>query len=441
MRLRAAIEAVEEVTGFPEQVRDRCRRGRGHLLLLLMLQHLPVAHAHLPEDYGRKFVRAEQAVAVPGEEATSVASGQDIDQQERQLAAAGRGLGPYADGLADPLITLAALHRGRDELDEAADYYRRALHLVRVNDGLYSERQVPIVRELMGIYRRQGDLGSLGDIYQYYGRVLKLHKHDRHTVPIDLALEYLRWERELYVTRADGLQRMHLARAYRTNRVLLESFAAPAADERESYFRLALSQMRNFYLILGDQPLSAVPGNQVSADPLAAKAEREIASRQQLAFSEGIRLLRECIELARDADAHTRARLELELGDWYQWNDELRRARTHYLAVVALLREAGEEALLTQWLDQPMELPDEENHWVVEQMQAVDPGAVVEASYSVTAQGIARGIEVSVGDDAYDEQAWRIKRMLREAHFRPRYDSEGPQPAEGVTRRYRLVTR
>jgi hypothetical protein len=441
MRLRAASGTVEYVKGFLEQVRDRCRHWLGHALVLLLLQYPSLAHAHLPEDYGRRFIRAEQAVAGSSEQATSVASGEDIDRQEQQLAEAGRGLGPYSDGLADPLITLAALHRGRDELDEAAEYYRRALHLVRINDGLYSERQVPIVRELMGIYRRQGDLASLGDIYQYYGRVLKLHKHDRHTVPIDLALEYLRWERELYVTRADGLQRIHLARAYRTNRVLLESFAPPAADEQEVYFRLAMSQMRNLYLIMGDQPLSAVPGNQISPDPLAAKAEREIASRQQLAFSDGIRLLRECIELAQDANAHTRARLELELGDWYQWNDELRRARTHYLAVVALLREAGEEALLAQWLDQPMELPDEENHWVIEQMPAVDPGAVVEASYNVSAQGIARGIEVSVDDDAYDEQAWRIKRMLREAHFRPRYDSEGPQPAEGVIRRYRLVTR
>ena len=400
--------------------------------------------AHLPEVYGRDYLRTknhvhELPVKPPSAPASTVPERGEIDRQQSQLKAAERANGPYADGLTDPLVNLAAMYRHQGDLEKSVEQYLRALHLVRVNDGLYSERQIPIMRELMALYRRQNDLQSLGGLYHYYARVLKLGRSPIDSGKVDDALEYLRWERELYSTRRDGMQRIHLARAYEVNEALLESLEPVAVRNRDAYLQLALSQMQNLYLLLGDDPLSTLPGNQTNDRPEAAKAERMVGWIQKIALAEGRKILERCLSLTADAPAATRAGLHLELGDWHQWNDDLNRARPHYMEVMTILSDAGEEALLEQWLGQPMELPDEGDMWGILDRFAVDREAVVEASYAVTSRGTAQAISVSVSDEAYGGHARQIKRMLRETHFRPRYDRDGPQVAERVTRYYRLI--
>ena len=395
--------------------------------------------AHLPEVFGRDYIRATTHVQEPRGQPPTVPSRQEIDRQENQVKAAERASGPYADGLTDPLVNLAAMYRDRGDLEEAIDQYLRALHLVRVNDGLYSERQVPILRELMALYRRQNDHQSLGGVYHYYARVLKLGRSPLDGAQVHLALEYLQWERELYTTRRDGMQRIHLMRAYDVNESLLGSMEPVAAVDRDAYLNLAMSQMQNLYLLLGDDPLSTLPGNQTDDRPEAAKAERMIGWIQKVALGKGRQILEQCLSMTAEGPAATRAGLHLELGDWYQWNAELPQAERHYMKVMAILRDAGEDALLEQWLGEPMELPDERNMWGILDRFAADRDAVVEASYAVTSRGVARDISVNVRNATHDVHAWQVKRMLRDTHFRPRYDAQGPQPVDHVSRYYRLI--
>lgn len=395
--------------------------------------------AHLPEVFGRDYVRATTPIQEPMVQRPAVPAREEIDRQKSQIKAAERAGGPYADGLTDPLVNLAAMYRGRGDLEEAVDQYLRALHLVRVNDGLYSERQVPILRDLMALYRRQNDLQSLGSLYHYYARVTKLGQSPLEGAEVDVALEYLRWERELYSTRQDGMERIHLMRAYEVNESLLKSMEPVPEGAPHAYLQLALSQMQNLYLLLGDDPLSTLPGNETTDRPEAAKAERMIGWIQKVALAKGRQILERCLSLTADGPAATRAGLHLELGDWYQWNDDLTRAQAHYMEVMAILRDAGEETLLEQWLGQPVELPDERDMWGIFDRFVVDREAVVEASYAVTSRGAARAISVNVRNETYDVHAVRVKRMLRDTHFRPRYDREGPTAAERVTRYYRLI--
>jgi hypothetical protein len=82
-------------------------------------------------------------------------------------------------------------HYRRGDLDQSIAVYRRALHLIRVNDGLSSPRQIPVLLKMAGIYRSTGDLLSLGDVYQYYYRVRKLGEPPYTQERLDDSLEYL----------------------------------------------------------------------------------------------------------------------------------------------------------------------------------------------------------------------------------------------------------
>ena len=359
------------------------------------------------------------------------------EQQVHEMELSG---GPYAAGLTDPLINLGFYYKARGDIESSLESYRRALHLVRVNDGLSSDRQIPILREMLEIYRSMGDYAALGDLYNYYYHVRKLGQAPLTQDRLDASLEYFAWERDLYATRSDGLERRHLLRAYRANQGMLEGLVPTTEQEVSWYISLSLSQLRTLYMVLGDDLLSGASRSGAASESMAAdRVNQEVAFIQKMAYHKGKKLLAGSIEHAQSSPPVDLASLHLELGDWLQWNGGLIRAREHYARVEEILRDAGEEQLLLRWLGQPVELPDEHDLWPDYHDNAEPGPAVVEARYEVTASGDARKIKVSVIDDEESWQAWRIKRMLRDTHFRPRFSEGKPQAVEHVSRRYRLL--
>ena len=142
---------------------------RGALLLLVLAFYTHYSHAHLPELFGREYIRFEtpgnpsQAPCGQGEQLTP--SIEDESQYENELRDVEISGGPYATGLSDPYIGLGYHYLKRGNAENSLKAYRHALHLVRINDGLYSTRQVPILRKIMEIYQRQGDTEALNHAY------------------------------------------------------------------------------------------------------------------------------------------------------------------------------------------------------------------------------------------------------------------------------------
>jgi tetratricopeptide (TPR) repeat protein len=413
-------------------------------LLASLLLSAQLSTAHLPEHYGREYVRVEAlptAVAPPLDAGGSPPHSEQDDQSryEGQLHGVERSHGPYSSGLTDPLMSVAQYHLKQGHFEDALLSYRKALHLVRINDGLESERQLPILREMMDIYRRVGDYPTLDGALQYYSRLRKFDTIARSQQSLDDALEYLAWERNLYASGAVFNRRAPLLRAYRANRAMLESSTPTTDEELDWHFRLCLSQIRNLYLVMGDEPLSMSASLNSGDGAPVATANREFAFIQLGAVHKGRALLERCIAYAQLSPPATLAAFHLELGDWHQWNDQLENASKQYIQVVELLRAAGEDRLLMQWLDQPVELPDEANLWAANSHTNALSRAVVEAQYDVNSRGDARRIKVSVSDAENEWQAWRIKRMLTNTHFRPRFSGGEAEGVEQLSRSYLLV--
>lgn len=409
---------------------------------------VPPAAAHLPQLFGFEYIRAEEhpqltlpvAGASPGagHELRPVQEAGDAALLHR-ITESERATGPYAPGLADPLVGLGLQHQLRGDYDEALQAYQRALHVIRVNDGLTSEYQIPALRRLMGLYRELGDYARLHDAYVYLLRLRTAAGPPYESAALDDSLEYFQWQRQSYAASGSARRDSHLLQAYLDNRRMLEALAASADEELEAYRRLAFSQLHNLYLILGIDP-SRLQGSGISPEQdFTDEAARQHLSRvQEVGLYEGRNLILGLIERSRGARAEDLAALHLELGDWYQWNESQGRAREQYQEVYRLLRKAGRDDLVTGWLDAPVELPDEREAWL-QPSSAAAPDAVVVARYRVSERGDVRGLEVRLRGGADGPAAARVGRMLRDTHFRPKFSGGGPEASGEVTRYYRLL--
>ena len=163
--------------------------------LLSALRTLPLA---LPLALGAATpVAAQPAAALPLQPALLPEMLQDASlltpaqptvasylDQLQQLEVA---YGPYDKRLAEPLQAAAdALKQNADPL-EASQLYERALHVTRINDGLYSESQIAIVEKLIDCFALLEDWPQVDRNFRYL-HLLYTKLYEKDTLELDRGL-------------------------------------------------------------------------------------------------------------------------------------------------------------------------------------------------------------------------------------------------------------
>lgn len=110
------------------------------------------------------------------------------DRLEAAVAAEETRNGPQSRSLLDPLVSLAVLHQEHGEHALAAEAYARALHVLRVNEGLYTLEQAPLLLQLHASTVARGDDAGAALLDDKLTRLARLHTGDLRTVPILRAL-------------------------------------------------------------------------------------------------------------------------------------------------------------------------------------------------------------------------------------------------------------
>jgi hypothetical protein len=432
------------------------RLRRSHLLAqtvcflcgALLLAQLAGAAAATP--YGEYFVRMGQArtdagVVTAWPEPAPESAAQDNADFERRLSLLEAEGGPYADTLAEPLADLARLHRRSGDIVQAQKVYQRALHVVRINDGLYSERQVPILRELFETYRMTGDMATLDARYDYFFRLYGSGKPPFTPLRLGAALEYLRWQREALRLELDAQDTDRLLALYSLNDRILQDINADPSVDYPDYRALVLSQVRNLYLLLSRYDPALEPGGRTSQYIMPTAwdeqdlGQRQLETVQRTALSRGRELLQELIARTPQDEPEALAAAWLELGDWNQWNDSRKEALAAYQQVESVLREAGEPSLVQQWLGEPVELPANGAFWQPRPEAGQAPPVVVQARYDVSAGGRAKNIEASAVNEADEGKALKLRRNLAQTRFRPRIVDGEPEAGLHLQRDYEVL--
>jgi len=418
--------------------------------ILLLLLAAPTVWAG-KYAYGEAFVRVGHSWAdsgpVQGQPPSDARATRDDGQYQHQVDELEGEGGPYAEALAEPLTGLGRHYRQKGDIGEALRLYRRALHVVRVNDGLYSERQMPILRELLDIYRVNGELELLDNRYDYYFRLYGNGQPPYTDVRLRAALAYLRWQREAVRLEIDEDDTLRILAMYQLNDKLQKLVAADSSVALPGYRDLVLSQLRNLYL-LEDRFASTVQNAGLApSTPLFADSwNQEDFSKKRLeliqrgGLSRGAGMLQALIDrTAATGDRTELARLYLELGDWYQWHGNDSLAGEQYQQVVQLLSQENQPDLLQQWLGQPRELPDNGAFWLSRPDREDDRQVVVSVRYDVSAKGRASNMQTIVSDPADEGLASRLKRKLARIRFRPRWVNGAAEAVLQIQRDYQLI--
>jgi hypothetical protein len=107
---------------------------------------------------------------------------------ERELLAAIQDIvardGPNAASLLEPLTALTLFYQEQDDESAAAVTIERARHVVRVNNGLHTLEQVPLIEQLMHIETARGNYAAAWDLEQDLLRLVRRYPEDLRTVPV-----------------------------------------------------------------------------------------------------------------------------------------------------------------------------------------------------------------------------------------------------------------
>ncbi len=411
----------------------------------------PWAVAESPELYGQDYFRLGQSwedgsprgMPEPRQRNGGVDESAYLEQiQVQELSG-----GPYSDGLAEPLSGLGHYFRNQGKYEKALDLFKRALHVVRVNDGLYSERQIPLVRDLLDTYRMVGEMQALDDRYDYFFLLYGNGQPPFTELRLRASLEYLRWQREAFRLKLDGNSKNRLVDMYRLNARILESAAQSTTVSQDGYRQLVISQIRNLYILQSEivppdlaytlRSSGSIHSNQSQYMDIS---QQRLESLRQTSRAKGRSLLQELIaRTASSGEAADLASIHLELGDWHQWNGNHRSAQEEYSRVIQILVDAGDSQLLDQWLGSPAELPANGVFWQPGSLVNAGRRVVLLAEYDVSARGIARNIQVSAARPEDQVFSSRLRRKLSATRFRPRFATGEAEAVKRVSREYELI--
>ncbi|MCZ6827985.1 MAG: hypothetical protein O7F73_00060, partial [Gammaproteobacteria bacterium] len=142
----------------------------------------------LPTPYGLKIVHSSD-VRIAGHLGERPVAGMSLglypEFEEGELPIAGLSLaryletieaaedsgGAYSADLAEPLAGMGHAYQAEDKHPQAMDFFRRALHLSRINEGLYSANQLPVLAGMINSQMAMGQLSSVDENQEYRFRV------------------------------------------------------------------------------------------------------------------------------------------------------------------------------------------------------------------------------------------------------------------------------
>jgi hypothetical protein len=258
--------------------------------------------------YGQGFIRFghTEIDAAPLLANTPIALAADKAGMEdgflQQVATVEGEYGPYAAGLSESLYDLGRFYQSAGDADSALAVFRRGLHVIRINDGLNSAAQVPLLRATLDTYRMSGDFEGLDDRYDYYYVLLGVGQPPHTDVRLRVALAYLRWQREALRLDIDRSRDRRLYNLLRLTNGFLDIIAQDESMRNRWFAHFVLSQVKNLYLLQASieprvelretaRSSLSMPSSRIDDDPISSSLQRQLYG----AASKGSALLHEAL--------------------------------------------------------------------------------------------------------------------------------------------------
>jgi len=397
----------------------------------------------VPEAYGRTFIRADAVQTLQIPPLQSAPEGAAFLQRVQQQEWLG---GPYGAGLSQSLLDAANYFQGRGDSAQAVALLKRSIHLTRINNGLYSTLQLPLLKSLLKNHINFGDLEAASEIQSWIFHLQQENYQQDDAAYIQAAIEYATWQRKLWILNPDPEDPDRLYRVWQ----LLDQLVPPEEAEPLSVTdlqSLVYARLKLLYLVsVANFGLDAETEMMLGRSYARQQAQPNVARSQmqhlkKAAFSRGVALLESLLErLDNSPDYLARAEAQRQLGDWQLWFSHKSRAITHYTEAWRALDADASGQLRQAWFGQPTELPAGEVLYAGAAPQAdLQQATRLTASFSVSARGRPREIEILLTDEEEQSGRYRLIRLLKKTRFRPRMEAGELVKTAHVQREYELL--
>ncbi|MFA5679075.1 MAG: hypothetical protein WC953_11835 [Pseudomonas sp.] len=406
-------------------------------------EELSLPASHNLDDPLSETTAADSDALVANEDDLGVPLEQNQRQMlkvyHQQIAVQEAAFDTYDLHLSESLNGLGNVQQQLGMHEEALQSFRRAMHIQRVNNGIYSLSQEPMLRGMMSAYEAMRDLDSADESFE---RIFGLYtrNYDRHSPEmIGMLKEKSDWHLRAYSRNPDRKSLHHLGNAYR---LMVEALNTVSAETPVGNVTL-LPLWRNLALanfLLADhgrrhpvgqkEGISFTTMDRTMVDPLSQDEVLVVNS-----YRSGVVALENIFRyhaLNPDATLEQKAAALADLADWHLMFGRYSSAGKVYREAWNLLGEDQEAR--RQLFGKPRIIPVSEESVGDPVQDSKNPYVV--AHLSITSQGTPRNIDIVETFPDNDEIVKKAGyKVLRSARFRPRL-ADGEMVASDID--YRL---
>lgn len=349
--------------------------------------------------------------------------------------------GAYGAGMDEQLLGLATALQRAGAHEEAISEFRRAMLINRVNEGLYSLNQIPMIERMIEsqIALNQWEDADDNQQYLYWLHARNYGEKDPRMLPVINDLS--RWHLQAYVEEKGGTLFEHLISATNLYQLAVDIITQNfGANDLRLVEALRGLKATNYYLATydGEPQPPVVINTSFGGGDLDAQRRSKLDHYRMNSFSTGKNAIARIVDVYQknpQSPPAASAKAKVELGDWYMMFNKWHSARETYgEAYRALWDNGATNQEIEDIFGRPAALPALP---MLEEDREALAHSHVTVSYDVTAFGKARNIEIlnAYPDDRVSIRS-RVRNVLKRAKFRPRFENGEPVETTGIVQRF-----
>ena len=372
----------------------------------------------------------------------------DIRRYSQEVAKLENQYGPYYADLSESLLGLGLAYQANGDHVQAIEELGRALHISRINMGLYHPGKIPLLEKLIDSYRATEDWPALEDNYYKLHQLYRRNYEAGDPRRLPGVIKLANWHLFAYEKAIDEAPVSHLIRAqqqlYQAAAIIRQQYGVNDMRQLDALTALVLI---DFYLSReqpGEDDAGAARGNSppvMQAGGYSGRSpfDSNFQSAYSLMYKQGKSHIAEILRIARsNEESHPEFLLDakLLLGDWHLLFNKHQRADRMYQEVWLLAGEleAGDtyraqafESLIAlptlqvrdtaktnadeSLKDEHASINDDPNH------------GLITLAFDVSINGHPKDVELVYSDQgASSGDVNRAKRQLRAMLYRPLYE-------------------
>ncbi|EGG29579.1 hypothetical protein IMCC3088_1621 [Aequoribacter fuscus] len=350
--------------------------------------------------------------------------------------------GAYALGLSEELLGFGLALQRSGRQTQAVEIFQRGTHITRINQGLYSEQQIPFLKGSINSLAVLQDIRAADDQQDYLIRV------QQRALPagperISAWLAYAYWQRSQFLKDPVDTQFPRLVKmldAYQSALNELKTFE----DERQLVADSLWGLIQTYFLITSfDDEKDASPFERRTNFDENAPQENfyEFYRDADRGAPQAIELLVHLLSELHGVTSFEAFHASIQLADWHLWRGERRTASELYRQIDQVIGELEDETQIQDLRERLFNritlLPDISGIRLLPPAVPAEEGNVT-LSFNVTDRGSVRNVKRIEVAEGFDGLAGKFIRYLRHAVFRPHVIEGTTVTREGVEQTYVL---